>query len=80
MRHANSGMSLSEIASMLGMSVRQVRDIERRAMTKLRARVGSSYDGPIWPFLDDAAGRNETQKRQPRRLRQRDDQGRYARG
>jgi hypothetical protein len=53
-------MTLEEIASVLGMTKQAVHDTEKRAMRKLRLAMGSTYDGPIGPFLRDVVGIEES--------------------
>ncbi len=50
------GMTLEEIAKELGMTRQSVQQIEAKAMRKLRRAMGSSYRGPIGPFLRDVVG------------------------
>lgn len=50
------GATHEEIAAELGCSRQSVQLIEERAMLKLRLALGSSYRGPVAPFLFDFCG------------------------
>jgi DNA-binding NarL/FixJ family response regulator len=50
MSRCHSGMSHEEIGRILGMSRQNVQLIERKAMRKLRAACGSTYNGKWLPY------------------------------
>lgn len=66
-------MTLRQVARALGISAESVRNIEKRAMAKLRQALGSRFTGSIGPFLfdiegvpdggDDPAARHEFRKK-----------------
>lgn len=54
-----SGMTHKEIGAKLGISRQRVRQIEERAMRKLRHMLGSDSHEPVWKFLSDTVGRRD---------------------
>ena len=64
-RQYHSGMSLEEIGCVLGMTKQAVFQIEKKAIAKVRRALGSSFTGPIGPFLCDLCGRREISEERP---------------
>lgn len=58
-----TGCTLQEVADELGLSRQRVQQIEIKAISKLRRALGSTYTGPIAPFLEDIVGRIEPKQK-----------------